>query len=380
MQSRYDIEAVSRSLQDINSNDQAYFRGKVVCFYSDFRQILLVVPGGSSGQVVEACLQKACFQDEIIRLNLTINKRLNNPDLTDTIRYKMGLFINDLLAVSNSVNIRRSPTTNKEVSCWKHGHTAGNTIDDLVENVYTNIRTNISRRDYLSGRAILAITNKDVASINAKIMWRIPGDITTYQSIDRAVSEEHDELFPPEYFHGFYEPSLPNYKLCVKPGVPVMLLRNLNPPRLCNGTRLRVTRYRKHIFEGEIIGGTHDGEKVMLFKTPLQSKENNRRIPTPFIRKQYPVRPAFAITINKSQGQLIKFVGINLQTRPAFSHGQLYVALSRVIRQGNLHVIRPDTPEYITGRLMRNVVYKQVLLDNRQTGNTTPNAFTVIKR
>ncbi len=92
----------------------------------------------------------------------------------------MGLFINDLLAVSNSVNIRRSPTTNKEVSCWKHGHTAGNTIDDLVENVYTNIRTNISRRDYLSGRAILAITNKDVASINAKIMWRIPGDITTY--------------------------------------------------------------------------------------------------------------------------------------------------------------------------------------------------------
>ncbi len=56
MQSRYDIEAVSRSLQDICGNDQAYFGGKVVCFYGDFRQTLLVVPGGSSGQVVEACL------------------------------------------------------------------------------------------------------------------------------------------------------------------------------------------------------------------------------------------------------------------------------------------------------------------------------------
>ena len=154
----------------------------------------------------------------------------------------MGLFAGDLLAIGDGINIRKSPATNKDVSCWKHGYTPGNAIDDLVENVYTNIRTNISRRVYLSERAILAITNKDVASINTKIMSRIPGDMTIYWSIDRAVSEEDDELFPPEYFHGFYEPSLPSHKLCVKPGVPVMLLRNLDPPRLCNGTRLRVTR------------------------------------------------------------------------------------------------------------------------------------------
>ena len=56
MQSRYDMEAVSRSLQDICGNDQAYFGGKVVCFCGDFRQTLPVVPGGSSGQVIEACL------------------------------------------------------------------------------------------------------------------------------------------------------------------------------------------------------------------------------------------------------------------------------------------------------------------------------------
>ena len=106
------------------------------------------------------------------------------------------------------------------------------------------------------------------------------------------------------------------------------------------------------------MGGAHYGDKVMLFKIPLQSKENNPRIPTPFIRKQYPVRPAFAMTINKSQGQSIKYVGINLQVRPAFSHGQLYVALSRVTRQGNLHIIGPDVPEYMNERLMKNVVYK----------------------
>ena len=114
------------------------------------------------------------------------------------------------------------------------------------------------------------------------------------------------------------------------------------------------------------MGGNHRGEKVMLFKTPLQSKGNNKRIHTPFVRKQYPVRPAFAMTINKSQGQPIKFVGIDLQSRPAFSHSQLYISLSRVTKQANLHIIRPDTYEQTNERLMKNVIYTQVLLSNQQ--------------
>ncbi len=52
------------------------------------------------------------------------------------------------------------------------------------------------------------------------------------------------------------------------------------------------------------------------------------------IRNQFPLIPAFAMTINKSQGQSFKNVGISL-ANPVFSHGQLYVALSRTrIRNG----------------------------------------------
>ena len=52
------------------------------------------------------------------------------------------------------------------------------------------------------------------------------------------------------------------------------------------------------------------------------------------IRNQFPLIPAFAMTINKSQGQSFKNVGISL-ANPVFSHGQLYVALSRTrIRKG----------------------------------------------
>ena len=54
-------------------------------------------------------------------------------------------------------------------------------------------------------------------------------------------------------------------------------------------------------------------------------------------RKQFPVKLAFAMTINKSQGQTLPFVGIYLRDY-CFAYGQLYVALSRVNRRENIKI------------------------------------------
>ena len=76
-------------------------------------------------------------------------------------------------------------------------------------------------------------------------------------------------------------------------------------------------------------------------------------------RRQFPVRAAFATTINKSQGQTLKMAGVWLRTQ-VFTHGQLYVACSRV---GN-----PNNLKFAVRRLedgvekARNVVFKEVLL------------------
>nr|CAG8644963.1 9846_t:CDS:2 [Entrophospora candida] len=57
----------------------------------------------------------------------------------------------------------------------------------------------------------------------------------------------------------------------------------------------------------------------------------------PFVlkRKQFPLQPAFSLTINKSQDQTLSHIGLYLP-QPAFTNGQLYVAMSRVRKECNL--------------------------------------------
>ena len=79
-------------------------------------------------------------------------------------------------------------------------------------------------------------------------------------------------------------------------------------------------------------------------------------LPFNFRRLQFPVRLSFAMTINKSQGQTFDKVGILLE-KSVFTHGQLYVALSRVKSMSSLF-IKTDGKE----RFVRNVVFPEVLL------------------
>ena len=78
-------------------------------------------------------------------------------------------------------------------------------------------------------------------------------------------------------------------------------------------------------------------------------------LPFDFQRKQSPIRPSFCITINKSQGQTLDNVSIWLGDGHVFTHGQLYVALSRVSCAKNIK-IACNNPNKMT----RNVVFKEI--------------------
>ena len=80
-------------------------------------------------------------------------------------------------------------------------------------------------------------------------------------------------------------------------------------------------------------------------------------LPFSMTRRQFPVRLAFAMAINKSQGQSMNFVEIDLRT-PVFSHGQLYVALSRCRSFDRISVLLPNGEIDST----TNIVHPEVLI------------------
>ncbi|PKA65602.1 ATP-dependent DNA helicase PIF1 [Apostasia shenzhenica] len=67
------------------------------------------------------------------------------------------------------------------------------------------------------------------------------------------------------------------------------------------------------------------------------------------------------MTINKSQGQTLQHISLCLQT-PIFSHGQLYVALSRASSAHSLKVLLSNNHD-IPYSFTRNIVYKDLLTD-----------------
>ena len=68
---------------------------------------------------------------------------------------------------------------------------------------------------------------------------------------------------------------------------------------------------------------------------------------------QFPIRLAFAKTVNKSQGQTMTIYGLDLEN-PCFSHGQLYVACTRVGKTSNLFLYTPQG-------LIKNIVHPMAL-------------------
>ena len=81
------------------------------------------------------------------------------------------------------------------------------------------------------------------------------------------------------------------------------------------------------------------------------------------------------MTVNKTQGQTIPNVGVYLP-KPMFSHGQLYVALSRATARSNIRILAVPTAEKDVNKgkgkgkekkrsskdiFIKNIIYKEVL-------------------
>lgn len=356
---RFQLEAMDRSLRDLTGQKDQAFGGKVLILAGDFRQCLPVVPGASRAGTVSACINKSHLWQHFQVLRLTENMRVHasgDPTLEAFDQWTVSLGDgtageNGLVPIPEGMVTEIQPNTPSE--SWREKQA----MEEFCRGVFPDLANNISLQGWLEGRAILTPINKEVKTLNDMMQDWLQGEGIVLNSADTVENPEDAFRFNIEYLNTLHPNGFPAHLLNLKPNMPLMLLRNINPRQgLCNGTRL--------IFDGCMDNKilkcrvVETGREVLIPRITFIPKPNE--YPFQWTRRQFPVRPAFATTINKSQGQTLKEVGVWMRV-PVFSHGQLYVAASRVGSPSRLRFAILRKPEQPAGTMI-NVVYPEVLL------------------
>jgi hypothetical protein len=350
MTKRQTVETLDRSLQDI-MGCALPFGGKVVVFGGDFRQVLPVVARGTRAQITDATLQRSYLWENIRKIHLKRNMRAQTDQWFSNYLLRIGegteeTIGGDYVRLPDDIVIPYTPTEEP--------------VNKLIEDVFPSLHENAASGSYMSARAILSTKNEHVDDLNKKLIDKFPGQEKIYYSFD-SVEDDARNSYPIDYLNSITPNGLPPHMLKLKVNCPVILLRNLDPHNgLCNGTRLMIRAFQDNVIDAEIVGGQHAGNRVFIPRIPLSPSEDIS-LPFKFKRKHFPIRLSFAMTINKAQGQTIPNVGIYLP-EPVFSHGQLYVALSRgVSRQTTRILAKPNKDIDPTGKSTKNIVYRDVL-------------------
>uniref|UniRef100_A0A0L8GZE4 Uncharacterized protein n=1 Tax=Octopus bimaculoides TaxID=37653 RepID=A0A0L8GZE4_OCTBM len=244
---------------------------------------ILLQNNGVRSQIVDATLKRSFLCDHV-EVVLTTNLRLLTEGHSDEREFANYLFDvgNGNISVEQSLGEFKIKLPND--LCLE-----SDALSDLCDFVHTYLKNNFTTPVWFSNRTIVTPTNEAEQFVNDFLLTRIPDELKVYRSSDTV---DKENLYPIEF------------------------INKLTPPGL-----------HDHVIEAEVASGSYVGSTLLIRRIPHVSQE--MEFPFPFTHKQFPVKLVFASTCNKAQGQPSEQIGIYLPTQ-FFSHGQLYVALSRV--------------------------------------------------
>jgi len=365
------FEAVCRALNDL--------AGKVVVTFGDFAQIAPVVPHGSRLQIVQASIISSTKWQKFQIRELTKNMRL------------LGLHGNDQnLTVEQTTFLANQEAYGKMIlaigrGTWRASNYIGEDKITGIQEIYLpNVRCITDEKEALqfiypdnfntanfTKRVILAGTNKEVDHWNQIIQAMNPQAQATVKTLLSAdVLCETDDpkgilkaMLTTEVLNTFNNNSVPPHELSLAVGDICIILRNLSKKdAVANNTRVKILKISTFCIMVQTLG---DHPRTVAlprirfkFRLPFGQSYQLRRT-------QFPLRLAYCMSVNKSQGQENEAVLLDLRNQ-LFSHGHLYVALSRVREASKIAIFTKEEytllgPDNKLIAIATNLVYPELL-------------------
>ncbi|GFW69781.1 ATP-dependent DNA helicase [Trichonephila clavipes] len=123
-------------------------------------------------------------------------------------------------------------------------------------------------------------------------------NVQIYKSITTVYDPKEAASYPTEFLNSVELPGAPSHVLELKFGALIIHLGNLDPPSLCNGTRLSIDKLMSNVIEASILNEQAAGQDVFIYKIPIIPSD----VPFQFKQLQFPIRLSFAMSIKRSQG------------------------------------------------------------------------------
>ena len=337
------FDAVSHCLCDLLQTTTPC-GGRVFICCGDFRQIPPVIPGGGRHAIIEATIKSSPLWPLFQLRELTHPQR----DAGDTTYSNFVDHIGDgRLPATNAT------ATATELVCLEP-LAVSTDENEAINFVFPDVDDVIQ----CSQRAVITGTNRVVDALNAKILTMLHGEEFSLFSVTRLCSDDTklQNLITTEFLHSLKSPGVPEHELKLKLNCLCMVTRNISvQDRLMNNTKVIVREISRHLVTVETLM-----ERRQFVLPRIIFRFTLPRSGLVIERRQFPLRLCYAITVNKSQGQTLDRVCLDLREHP-FAHEQLYVGASRVRDHSNILILTQNDHLHHGCALTKNIVYQDLL-------------------
>ncbi len=217
----------------------------------------------------------------------------------------------------------------------------------------------------LHKRALLAGTNEDVNEWNEHIQSLNPSAAHTLTSTNTFHVDDpfgyFDSMLNEHVLSKYGDHQSPPHKLTLKCNDICLLTRSLRTQtdNIATNTRVKILSVSKYCVQVIALDSTDRRFCIPRFHFKVRLPYGQSY---PMIRKQFPLRLAYCMTYNKSQGQEFQKILIDVR-KPVFSHGFLYVGNSRIRNSQDIAYYCTSSQIQDESPIVENVVYPKLLID-----------------